>query len=422
MKQNTAELDIPPVNRAKEISTIRNILQKLINNIPEFGTIINYFGVPGIGKTTLGKMIGNISSVLDVPYTRIDFDPDENPWAEKYETNHDNIIKNMFEGFTECESSNFSNQFRKDNSINLNNFLSILLAYTEKYKPLVMIFDTSEKANEKIIRWIEERIINPLSLTGKCLIIWTGRFPQKWSNFEVRRRTICQPLESLNIESTKQQIRSINPVLTKHGCRIFNLTDGHPLGNKKLIEELISKPTLKDEELLDILFKKVINEYMLEDVEHKLKEACRVLSIVRQFDIIILEDLLSEFVKGFTVDSPFMTTTGKLTKTSLVYWNGERKGYSLEKTVGHILRLHMITHEKDRFIKITEKTLNIYEQRIKIVPENRIIYIGEWLWHYVNLCRYMKYCKKEILEKFEIILQEHYPKKNQVLIFYLWNN
>jgi hypothetical protein len=416
MKEYNMALTIEPVNRSKEISYIREILYNLNHKQPEFGNILNWYGIPGIGKSTLGIMAGNLCQVMGVPFSIVDFEPEKNPLARQYADNFSRIIEKIIAGFEKNNSPELSEELRKydKDSGNIDEFISILISYL-KIKPFVIVFDTTEQADEKALRWIEKNIVSPLCITGMCLIIWTGRFPQGWKQFEVRRRVVCQQLEALDIESTKQQIASFNLNVENAGSRIYRLTDGHPLGNRELVEVLKKDKNLNNDQLLKELIERVIDNYVMEDVPDDLREACRVLSIVRQFDVMILEHLLSTFVSDyFTKDSPYLTTIGRLTATSLVEWNTGRKGYSLNKTVRHILRQDILWNKQERFLAITEKTLGIYEEWIKKVSENRGIYILEWLYHQANLFFVKGKSEPEILEdsktKLHNYLYEYYQK------------
>ncbi len=381
--------DTDPSDKAKtrDINTILKIIHDVSQGGYELRNVLNYYGIPGIGKTFLGFSIGNHCRKMNIPFARIDFDPEENPPAQAYEINPHKIIHLLlqdlaaWESFSELQSP----QKMKPTDDDLSRFIHLTQSHT-KTAPLMLIFDSTDKAPQSVIRWMENNIVAPLCQNLKCLILWTGRYPQKLVSDVVIRSTDCRPVSPLTPAATKKQICTMDPGLAGAASRIQNLTYGYPSGNQKLVEILMKNQNIGDKELIKILAEEVLIPDVFKDMPSDLIDACQALSIVRWFDAMLMEDILSEFVDGFTEDTPYFTVIGTLRKKILVFPNEGKPGYYLEKIIAHILRQYMIAYEKERFVTITEVASKFYEQGIFTVSgETRNGFFLEWLWHQANL-------------------------------------
>lgn len=384
------------VNRIEQINMVKKSLNTIRGGQTVFNTVLEWYGIPGIGKTTISQLaIPELCPQMKIPFAFIDFDPEDNQNAEKYFKDHVLLIEDIFrqigvdkptdikkalEKYREAtEKETFLREERQKQVVN--KFTDYV---KEKLKtdPVVLIFDSTEKMNSDLSAWVEEKIISPLCLTGKCIIIWTGRFQQHWKKFEVRRRVVSRKLEPLLPEFTLKQVEDIGVV----GIDVYRFTAGHPMANKKLAEKIKEDKNrqFEDQELINIV-EGVIDKHAMRDVSTELKAACFVLSIVRQFDLGILKKLLLKFVSYYKDTENFLTIIGSLSETSLVEWDNVRKGYALDETIRYILSLHLSLNDPERYKDINEEALKIYGEWIERVPENRSIYILERLYHLAKI-------------------------------------
>lgn len=390
----TYDVELPRVNREIEIKEVRTILTNMMLKVSTTGKILNWFGIPGIGKTTLCHMVMEDCQNLNIPFcVIIDFDIQDNPRAKTYAEDYCSLLEDLSSPFPEAFQHFYKklSQFRsmseddpeKSNMINklAGHFIEGLSRIMDQPDPVVMMFDTTEMADESVISWLETEIFSPLCFKENWLIIWTGRFPQKWTQFEVRRRTSGNRIDALSMEATKDQIGK------ETGCRVYRLTWGHPGGNKQL--HPIAKENAEELSLIKAA-EKWVKEDILKGIDPLFVEICRVLSVVRRFDLNLADDIISNYIDAERPPIGVMTVIGKLYKSSLAGWDGVRKGYALDNTLRRVLRSLLIKQDEDRFIRISEHALEKYKEWIKKIPENKTIYILEWLYHKVNLSKYRK--------------------------------
>ena len=381
----------PYVNRTKELAEVRERLELVRRGGLLFEAVLEWYGVPGIGKTTLGQMIGKLCSEIDVPFARLDFRPEENTRALLYADEPLLILEDLINALGTQEPSEFREKLARyheadEEYLRQERHKRVIGAFLDDIDrllakgPMVLLFDTTDQAAPETTTWLEENVLSPLCLTGKCLIIWTGRFPQRWKRFEVRRRVVSEKLGPLTPEDTEEQVGP-------EGTRIYALTRGHPLGNEEVAEVVwrykAEGRAAPDLELINVLVDRVIDRYVMKGIEDDLKAAFRVLVVVRQFDVTILRQLLSNFLKEFKgLREPlFLSILGRLKGTYLVEWDPVRKGYAIDPTIRRILALQLCYNHPKRYLQINDMAADIYAEWIKKVQENRSVYVVERLYH-----------------------------------------
>lgn len=381
----------PYVNRTKELAEVRERLNLIRRGGLLFEAVLEWYGVPGIGKTTLGQMIDKLCSEMNVPFARVDFHQEENPHAPSYADDPLLILEDIVNALGLEEPLEFRGMLGRyrqaeEEYLRQERHKRVVRAFLGDMNkllakgPLVLLFDTTDQAARETITWLEESIISPLCLTGKCLTIWTGRFPQRWKRFEVRRRVVSEKLGPLTAKDTEEHVGPM-------GTRIYTLTRGHPLGNEEVAEVVLRYEAegrvAPDLELINALVDRVIDRYVMKGIEDDLKAAFRVLTVVRQFDVTILRRLLSSFLEEFkTLREPlFLSVLGRLKSTYLVEWDPVRKGYAIDPTIRRILALHLCYNHPKCYLQVNDMAADIYAEWIKKVQENRSVYVVERLYH-----------------------------------------
>ncbi|MCP4346187.1 MAG: toll/interleukin-1 receptor domain-containing protein [Desulfobacterales bacterium] len=391
------------VNRIEQLNKFKKQLDSIRsgNRIP--CTILEWYGIPGIGKTTLAQIsIRELCHKMGVPFACIDFIPEMDGNANKYFNDKSLLITDILEGICQSEKT-----FLKHTTDTVSNYVKNL----STSNPVVIHFDTTEEIKPAFFMWLEKNIISPLCLSGKCIIIWTGRFPQQWQCFEVKRRVVSWKLDPLPYEETIEQVGQTD-------VDVYQFTFGHPLGND-IVSEVIAgfknkEYSFGEIELINAM-DSVIEEYVMRDIQPELNAACRVLSIVRQFDVLILRKILSQFVAEYYGETRmFLGVIGQLTATSLVEWDSTCKGYALDPTIRQILAKHLQLKQQKKYSEINELATNIYEEFINKAKGNRSIYILERLYHLANIAENRNEDHSQIAKmlqnELKSYLQQYYNK------------
>lgn len=416
------------VNRVEQIDEVKRRLNTIRLGQTVFDSILEWYGIPGIGKTTLAQnAIAEYCHRMEVPFACLDFNPEENENAGKYSADPILLLEDIFKGIGVYKPTDFLKtleRYRQATDEHLRaerekRVLDEFLHYVNellKDDPVALLFDTTDKAAPETVTWLEESVISPLCRTGKCIIVWTGRFPQRWKRFEVRRRVASSKLDPLLPEATAEQV---GPTKVK----IYQFTFGHPMANERVAEaierfEAEGQP-FQEEDLVNELVDKVIDKYVMEGVPLELNAACRVLAVVRQFDVIVLRRILSKFVDYFREmkDTLFLGLVGRLSETHLVEWDAVRKGYALDETLRRILALHLRLNQPEQYLQVNKVAADIYDEWIERVRENRSVYVLERLYHQANIASAEGKSSARIASKLERelenYLERYYQDKDQ---------
>ncbi len=383
------------VNRLEQIEKIRNLLDKIQEKPEETDkVVINWYGVPGIGKSRLGFMIGLQCEQKKIPFARVDFDPEENPSALRYAEDPLSIFRDIYTELTAHWPARFPALPEAADEAEEIDFFHQSMETGLKETPAAILFDTTEKADKRTISWVEKFIIGPLCTTGRCVLIWTGRFPQVWRRFEIRQKAVDpEKLTSLTAKYTKEQIGP-------SGAEIYRLTFGHPLANEHIAEAMAPmEKEPDDKEKLKSLLHDFIDRFIFRDISQRMKSACRTLCVIRQFDVMFFEEILVEFSPDYFMgETEFMGVLAELRSTSLLEWDTTLKGFSLDETIRRFLARYLQLTERKAFLAISARASEIYSEWIDLNPENRSVYFKEKLFHLINIGNSIGKTKNEISE------------------------
>lgn len=409
--------EFTPVGRQTELNSFRDQVSRIKNLGSAFQTIWEFYGTPGIGKTTLLLLMEKECQELGVQHTKIDFDPKKSHPPDRY-LDQTNIIEDLLVSLPDENKeqvkekiSVYREQKGKSNDIddlNLKNVSRSFVKYmgdlSEK-GPVVMFFDSAEQKDKLAGEWLEEWVLNPLSQDGKILTVWASRRPEKWKRFELRRRVIGEGIElpELDLDAVNEQF--YNQIQTKEtGAmdlyqNMQSVVFGHPLANQIIIDTInqwaktnitFEPESLADrqQELIRILKEQFIDGYVFERVNNGriVKRALEIMSLVRQFDATLLSGILSS-EEGFKSmqREDFGMLLSLLVQSQLVVWDEQRKNYAVDSNIKEILRLSLLQDNPQAFIAFQEKAIKFYNKNIEKAGMNKYLYIIEKLYHLANL-------------------------------------
>ena len=425
------------VNRKAQIDLLREALAYIRSVGSMFQTVFEYVGIPTIGKTTLIHMLAGVCNDENVPFAHIDFDPKVNSHASNYREKSVlllvdlaaqlGIVRGQLLDAIEAHEQSLPIVNREQQEKGQRKLIQAFREQVEHLltqDPIVFLFDTTEQTHPSVLAFLEEEIISPLTQKGRCLFIFTGRAPIHWRRFEVRRRVRTERLKPFDPESIADQLEH-EQVATEDmkqlSNQIYHLTGGLPYGNF-VISRHLNKLAAEGEpldlktfqghkpELLDALIKDVMEHYVFSGIDQNYQEACYVLALVRQFDLIMLRRLISKFVLAFKEHprNAYGGLLGKLNATYLIEWDDTRKGYSVDPTLRRILGQSVRLRNPKRYITINREALDVYRDWITRVADYRSIYIVEALYHEACLACMGETCDfTDLLNSFDHYLDQY---------------
>jgi hypothetical protein len=411
------------VNRSEQVEELGSAIHRirLLGSI--FQTVLEWYGSPGIGKTTLVEMLGEECVRQGVPYALVDFNPGRNPEADRHQADRTVLVNEMmqalegtaapaaadpapvYQAITNYRSTPGGDEDER-RQLALYHVTRAFVAYANclmQGDPIVLLFDETERAAPDVAAWLEEWIISPLAQWGRCLIVWSGRRPQRWKRFETRRRLASRELDVFDKQTTAElfQKNSRYPDRTRSlSEQVRRVTRGHPFANMVALRQLdtlieageapdVGRFPDYERDLLDGLVQNFVDAYAFKDVPMELADACRMLALLRQFDVILLREMLTHFVPSFAhyQGAEFGELLTRLRETQLVIWDDKRKGYALDPTLRSVLTEHIWRHQPRLFADVNHLALEVYRDWIQRAGDNRGVYIVEELYHQACLNR-----------------------------------
>ncbi len=432
--------------RTSQLDRFTNLLDHITNGRAISSNILEWYGSPGIGKSTLISILANQAEEKLAYHVVINFqrssrekndtylhDPitliEEIVSDLKYQVVLDTYEFDTFlkrykdtslphEGVVSAYSTMDQDERLHHRPTWLTELRNVIVAFiklintlpsqktTDRVSPVILFFDDTEYADIELIDWIEEWIINPLIQIKHCVVVWTARRPWRWKRPEIRRRLTSEMLRGFDPSEVREQIQfsglktNLAKVLFKH---VYSLTGGHPYANQIVINELITfanqgvevtSSNFQDFEpkLLIELFDKFINGYAFRELESKyLRIACKFISLVRLFDSTMLRTILQacgdDLFSAWNQDD-FGDLLLKLKKTQLLVWE---KGYALDPELRYIIQNYFILNEPDKFIQANQAALQVYESWLERPVDNRGLFVLEELYHHAALSHVGKF-------------------------------
>ncbi len=426
---------LPPlyVNRDEQIDAFTEALERIRSQRPVPSTLFEWYGSPGIGKSTLVALLRDECKKRGVPSVLVNF-KEVGERVNQYLDDPVTLVEDMATSFAEETSADLSHLQNAVNAYRahsrpesvvwayfemsqeerlfarpewLQALHTVTLAFVNLFKewgqprgnsaqPVVIFFDETEKAHVELVDWIEEWVINPLTQVKHCVIVWTARRPWRWKRPEIRRRWRSEALDVFEEEEVKEQVQrgsaniSLAELLFKN---VHSVTGGHPYANRVVISQLnewgSAGQTLTPEylterqsDLLRGIFTEFIRGYALSELEPELRTACELLAMVRLFDTTMLRAILQasgddKFKKWSQED--FGDLLLRLKRTQLLVWG---KGYALDESLRYIIRNYFFVCDKPTYIGVNKTALNVYQTWLeKPAVDNRGLFVIEELYH-----------------------------------------
>lgn len=440
IKQDLLKWVVYPVNREKQIEVFRSTIERIRVLGSIFQTLYEWYGSPGIGKSTLMYMLRSQCVDLEVPCALIDFRSDRNSNAASYSADYSVLVEDLMRALSHSnveEVYSVIQDYRKvpledEDELRLalnrvaRSFIRFIKDLTSR-GPVVLMFDETERVPGKLVSWLEEWIIAPLVQDGRCVIVWMGRRPQRWKRFEVRRRARAQELGVFDEKGTQELFKknSVYP-LSDLTVPVHALTGGHPYADTIVLRHLDGMAQAGqtpekegfdriESKLLNDLAQKFVEDFTFKGLSEDVATACRLMSLVRQFDIIMLREILTEtapFVAEYRRDE-FGNLLSQLRGTQLVLWDDRRKGYAIDSTLRHIIGEHVRQYSPDIYTRVNFVAIQVYRDWIERAGDNRGVYIVEELFQQACLNQLSDDISLKYKQELQSLLQQRIDEYHQ---------
>ena len=446
MKQPQLQPQVQFTNREEELKAVAYRLGILHGGGGVFQCVVNFYGIPGIGKTTLlaelfhraqtGRWNGyqlapTPSALTDLAGDRAFLNPHQGGpevlahqmrQLKQQTGQYDAEFFKALKAFRALEVPDPYDEetwytFRQKAKRVADAFSLYVYRHAKQQKqPAMLLFDNSEELPVEAFDWLEYEVFSPLVQTDRIMLAVAGRRPVRWKRFEVRRRVLLRKLHPP--EKHEELVKQQAPSWSRLADNIIKLTFGYPWGNQAVVEALeqLGKPQAIEPadferyrpELLRRLTTEVVEDRLLADVAPDLRRAFHIIAPLRQFDVTTLRAVLPEFAPNQFEGrggNYFLLMLNRLVDTALVEWSAKRKAYVLDDTLRRILALDLETRDAELSLRIHQRAAELYRRWLEEVPESRSTYLVEWLYHCAQALRLQGKDQPEIAPKVQQALQ-----------------
>jgi hypothetical protein len=308
------QFSAPVVNRKEQLKQIRQGLTQIQSGKLDLPLVaLEYWGIEGIGKTSMLKQAKEQCLQLKLPFASIDF-RFEKASADQVKQTASKIlvdICNQLEHYSPAISSARAvlNGGASDyGQETLKRFVALLIGALQG-KPLILMMDSTEYCPGALFDWLGKEFLAlflQAEHTPGAALFLAGRGPRvrdsHWSAY-FKRATFSHRLDLLDFQATEEHIGYLPPDgHYRPAARfIYDLSNGHPYSTEMIIYELnrmgVKAETVNSQRqaLAQRLYDEVIRRHVLADTPKWARHFVEVASIPRKFTADQLQRLYSVF-------------------------------------------------------------------------------------------------------------------------------
>lgn len=372
------------VDRETELVLIDETLRALQNyqEVPLRTPIIDFYGVEGIGKTTLLETVEQKCQKLFIRCIRI-----------KIGTSFQQFLQTLYQEFTEI----YPVSILQDTPL-LQMVVSGINQLLEQ-GAIVLLIDAVDTGNEDFVQQLEVLLREVIDHTNLLVIITSRQSLLFERERAVARKTTnihLLPFDQKNsnfyidgyVETTGKMLEA------EIRAAIFEWTRGYPLALKVVTQAVIEhdldprrpehQQALVTRLVEQVILHGVFSSIRSEDVERHLI-ALSLFSVPRRFNLVIMQDLIEEFEPQLKQESSlaYMSMPRHINQmTGILNWNMFKVGYAVDGPVRNIFLLKLRIEQPERYQEIHRFLATLNQKFASTVSGiDRMRYVREYFYH-----------------------------------------
>jgi hypothetical protein len=408
------------INRDAELATVKHHMATLDRQTIGTPALINFHGIPGLGKTALIRQIyalyqdhPGIRTLLlspdmpnfdqEIDFTRLKFEF----IAALFETNMTHLGHDAGKK-TADSTPEFSDQ--EANGI-LEGIVQKLL---EAETPLLLLFDGWDQTLEALFVWVERLLLLPLIRRCKVLGVFGSQLPLRWHHFELRRLVELSLLLPFSLEATSEHLDCSKELASQ----LFAITAGLPYANQCVLKYSVEHPRWKQakKQHLPAMTQQVYNElcrYLKISSPNTTSETEQIFSVIaffREFNGVTLRQVLPIFFDEFAnrSETSLNLSISHMFATRAIAWSDAKAAYHMDETIRAIFSYAWRMQNQHHACSVHRHAMDYYIDRVQRVSEKKIAYVIEYIYHllwFLSLNEAAEH-KREGLQKYLGIAQK----------------
>jgi hypothetical protein len=337
------------VDRAAELDLVLRKIAQLAEGKPVEKRVIIFHGFRGTGKSWL---LRRIQDYLSTEYpqavtSHIDLDKYSGVYsdqaAQEILHNIDTQIQTRIGGRTVDPHDLLWRQVEhlQDNISHLK-------------EPLVLLVDHVDESPREVLEQLEDRILAPLIVLPRVLIVLAGRGKEyTWKKEEFRLKCEQRDLLSFDLPFTRQQLAKLEnqvPGAEAQAAEIFATSRGYPWVNCLLAKESVSKLATLDQ----------CADFMLRGlpVSDEVYDYLQTLCVLR----IIHDETILPLLAAYFADPTYATQDHPqrrvreirpaLIQTTLIQWSEASSGYIMDEALSNVLEHRLYLRDRDCWTRL----------------------------------------------------------------------
>ena len=391
------------IDRKEELKLVKTALDAITRGEASQATVLEFYGLAGIGKTVLLQENKRQCQQADIPFAWADLASmgimEEGAPARLV----DHIMRQLeVQGFTlpialsvaqdafwrGCAEDFGDNKTHKLQTLT-REFVCYLKSILIRPQPLTLILDTTDACSEDFLMWLSRDVLGPLAGYGGLLVIFAGRACIEGWDSEIGRMRQKYPLRPFTVEETEAHLQHL-PKGAKYAPaapEVQKLTHGHPYSNEAVVSGLnelgVATAQVAESrmELARHLREAVIEKYIMGELESWLRSLLEVVGIPRRFDGYALKTLISQFLPELDGSRPmqyYIARIADLVGTKLVSYE---EGYRVDKLLRRMQGTYLAILEPERFMALHESMAKWYKEQLQAKPGPEVKLMAERVYH-----------------------------------------
>lgn len=374
-----------------ERSAMLQDLQKYLDQLKETtdgipATIVNFYGITGIGKTILNSQIFKRFR-QDYPLIWLDFDPERTsplksnpvPLTEAMEQLRSiSALRYLPDTIRLPDGTTASPE-----DINLR-FIALNVQKHET-SPLIIILDHLDDLT--YWKWLQEEIIKPLLDQQRVLIICSSQSPLFWHFWELREICELHDIKPFSTTETQAFLRTSGAELLAQSAQIA--LQGYPLGLDHMLKVLEIIPAEADhpdafnlanapDDTIDWLNR-------LNDMSDMTRTMLRYSGLLRRIEVPVIQNILDMVQPGWhgshTVHQVLLEQVlPELREQQCLLPYQRQQPYRLLLPLRYILDEQLRHEEPERYRQICQSLEQTYYERFRARPIDNAPLLNEWLY------------------------------------------